>query len=149
MIKSEPRVIINEGSPVLTTIMPFKNPNNKTINRVINAANGIDISALRVNKVTVMPENPIIEPIDKSNSPLIISKVTPIARIPISDETCKYDLAPESDKKASWPKIEKKNHTNTRPANAPLSGRLIIFLKDTIWYLSFSVLRFVGHFLLL
>ena len=40
-----------------------------------------------VNSVTNILENPINEPTERSNSPLIISKVTPIARIPISDET--------------------------------------------------------------
>ena len=40
-----------------------------------------------VSNVTDIQENPINDPIERSNSPLIISKVTPIARIPISDET--------------------------------------------------------------
>ena len=43
--------------------------------------------ASTVNNVTDMLENPINDPIERSNSPLIIKSVTPIARIPISDET--------------------------------------------------------------
>ena len=40
-----------------------------------------------VNRATDILEKPINEPIERSNSPLIIRSVTPIARIPISDET--------------------------------------------------------------
>jgi hypothetical protein len=36
-----------------------------------------------------MLKKPIIEPIDKSNSPLIINNVTPMDSMPISDATCK------------------------------------------------------------
>ena len=89
IIKRDPRVIINEGKPVLTTINPFKNPNKITINNVSNAAEVIEKCACTVSKVIVILEKPIIEPMDKSNSPLIINKVTPIANMPISDETCK------------------------------------------------------------
>ena len=82
-------MIINEGRPVLTTINPFKNPKNITINNVSNAAEVIEKCAWTVNKVIAILEKPIIEPMDKSNSPLIINKVTPMASMPISDETCK------------------------------------------------------------
>ncbi len=50
-------------------------------------ARGIPKLVSVVSNVTDMPENPINDPIERSNSPLIINKVTPIARIPISDET--------------------------------------------------------------
>tara|TARA_B100001179_G_scaffold173469_1_gene128859 strand:- start:1551 stop:1724 length:174 start_codon:yes stop_codon:yes gene_type:complete len=50
-------------------------------------ARGILKLVSMVSNVTDIPENPINDPIERSNSPLIISKVTPIARIPISDET--------------------------------------------------------------
>ena len=125
-------MIINEGRPVLTTINPFKNPKNITINNVSNAAEVIEKCAWTVNKVIAILEKPIIEPMDKSNSPLIINKVTPMASMPISDETCKYYFVPETDKKALWPKIEKKIHTKTNPANAPLSGLVMIFFKYVI-----------------
>ena len=41
------------------------------------------------NRAIDMLENPINEPIERSNSPAIISSATPTARMPISDETCK------------------------------------------------------------
>ena len=54
---------------------------------VIRDATGIVKFVSTVNNVSDILENPINDPIERSNSPLIISKVTPIARIPISDET--------------------------------------------------------------
>ena len=36
-----------------------------------------------------MPDAPIIEPIDRSNSPPIISRQTAIARMPSSADTCR------------------------------------------------------------
>ena len=58
-----------------------------TMIKVTIEARGIPKLVSVVSNVTDMPENPINEPIERSNSPLIINKVTPIARIPISDET--------------------------------------------------------------
>jgi len=86
-MKREPSVIIKEGRPLLTTNKPFKYPINKTTARVIKAEKGILIPATTVKRVTDILESPIIEPIDKSNSPLIIRSATPIARIPISEDT--------------------------------------------------------------
>ena len=54
---------------------------------VIRDATGIVKLVSTVNNVSDILENPINDPIERSNSPLIISNATPIARIPISDET--------------------------------------------------------------
>ena len=62
---------------------------NKTSRSVIKEANSILMPASMVNNVKAILANPIIEPIDKSNSPLIISRATPIERMPISEDTCK------------------------------------------------------------
>ena len=79
--------MINDGSPLLTTMIPFMYPMVRTIIRVKIAANGMAMSASMVNRVTDILENPIKEPIERSNSPPIIRSVTPTARIPISEET--------------------------------------------------------------
>ncbi len=50
-------------------------------------AMGILKLASTVKSETDILENPISDPTDRSNSPLIIRSATPIARIPISDET--------------------------------------------------------------
>ena len=53
------------------------------------AASGM-VMLISVDKRAIdMLENPINEPIERSNSPAIISSATPTARMPISDETCK------------------------------------------------------------
>jgi hypothetical protein len=55
--------------------------------KVKKDATGMLKLASTVNNVTDILENPINDPIERSNSPLIIRSVTPIASIPISDET--------------------------------------------------------------
>ena len=47
----------------------------------------MDIFASTVSSVIDILENPINDPIDRSNSPDIIRSATPTASIPISDET--------------------------------------------------------------
>ena len=56
---------------------------------VKRAANGMVMPVSIDNRAIDMLENPINEPIERSNSPAIISSATPTARMPISDETCK------------------------------------------------------------
>ena len=56
------------------------------INVKIDATDILKLAST-VNSVIDILENPMSDPIDRSNSPLIISSATPIARIPISDET--------------------------------------------------------------
>src|SRR5208337_1035308 len=71
-----------------------------------------------------MPANPIIEPIDKSNSPAIINRQAPIATSPRYADTCDQFMMPSRlnipDPPAATPKIAK---TSAVPAIAANSGR--------------------------
>merc|ERR1711991_364165 len=85
---------MNEGKPVLTTIIPLKYPIKTAIAnaKVILIHNGQPqyIAGIAIQ----IPANPIIEPIDKSNSPPIINIAAAIAIIPKFADTSKKFRAP-------------------------------------------------------
>ena len=82
MIDIVASVTMNDGSPVRTTSRPFTTP--RTVVRTI--AMRIDSQIGRPSSVTptpmTIPAKPTSEPIDRSNSPAIISRATAVARIP-------------------------------------------------------------------
>src|ERR1022692_1530111 len=73
---------------------------------------------------TIMPANPIIEPIDKSNSPAIIKRQAPTAMRPRYADTCDQFMIPSRlnipDAPAANPNTAK---TSTVPEIAANSGR--------------------------
>ncbi len=72
-----------------------------------------------------MPAAPIIEPIDRSNSPPIISSAAATARMPSCAETSSQLTTPRKLRKPESPATTaKKIKTKTAPATAPSSGRL-------------------------
>ena len=71
-----------------------------------------------------MPAKPIIEPIDRSNSPAIISSAAATAMMPRKAATVAQLTTPSAlnmpELPAALPKIRK---TSSAPASAPNSGR--------------------------
>ena len=71
-----------------------------------------------------IPEKPRIEPIDRSNSPAIISSATATARIPRGAARLRIEAVVAIPMKLlSAAMIAKKTQTTTSPAIAPSSGR--------------------------
>ena len=71
------------------------------------------------------PAKPIIEPIERSNSPAIISSATAAARMPSWAETSRKLTMPLALNRPLLPAtMAKKMKTSTVPAAAPNSGRL-------------------------
>jgi hypothetical protein len=81
------RVTMNDGSLVHTTTSPFRNPatSEKAIAIRMAAHRGQPYSTL--SRAITMPLAPMIDPIDRSNSPAIISRQTATARMPSSEAT--------------------------------------------------------------
>jgi hypothetical protein len=82
MMNSVASVTMNDGSPVRTTMRPLITPRNV----VAIIAMMIDSQTGRPQMVTPMPmripAKPTIEPIDRSNSPAIMSRATAVATMP-------------------------------------------------------------------
>ena len=65
---------------------------------------------------------PMIEPIERSNSPEIIRRVTPMATIPGTAWLVRIEEIELFDKKVSGTEIEKKAKMARNPTKAPASG---------------------------
>src|SRR5918999_1038002 len=80
--KSIPKVTMNEGSPVLITRYPLKNPTASATAKASStaAASGQPYSVVVI--AMIMPAAPTIEPTERSNSPAIISIATGTATMP-------------------------------------------------------------------
>src|ERR1700679_3874931 len=65
----------------------------------------------------------IIEPIERSSCPAIISKPTGSATIPSSAATLSQLAAPPAERKFAPPNTEKNARTAIRPMSEPISGR--------------------------
>ena len=82
MMNRVARVTMNDGRPVRTTMIPLRTPSPV----VAAIAMRIDSQTGSPQIVTPMPiripAKPTIEPIDRSNSPAIISRATAVATIP-------------------------------------------------------------------
>tara|TARA_Y100001936_G_C16003781_1_gene629433 strand:+ start:598 stop:1026 length:429 start_codon:yes stop_codon:yes gene_type:complete len=75
-----PNVIINEGTLIIVTPMPFKNPQKVPARRVKIITRNEEL--LSTNKPPKAHEKAAIDPTDKSISPRIITIVIPKAIIP-------------------------------------------------------------------
>ena len=134
-INSIASVTINEGRPVLTTIIPLKYPIKTAIAnaKVILIHNGQPqyIAGIAIQ----IPANPIIEPIDKSNSPPIINIAAAIAIIPKFADTSKKFRAPYAlNIPVSPATIPKNINTKIDPPKAPSSGLFNKTLKGEIFF---------------
>src|SRR5579864_776164 len=77
-----------------------------------------------VGSATIMPEKPIIEPIDRSNSPAIINRHAPTEMRPRYAATCDQFITPSRLNMPELPAaIPNTRNTITVPARAANSGR--------------------------
>ncbi len=81
-MKSPANVTIKEGSPVLITISPFAAPSMAANSNVSGIARMSGMPILTVNAPKSMPVKATIDPIDRSNSPPIISRAAAMPRMP-------------------------------------------------------------------
>jgi hypothetical protein len=88
-MKSVARVMMKEGRPVRSTSRPLIAP-TLSANRSDTASAGQMFQLCsETSKATIIPLAPIIEPIERSNSPPIISRQTASERMPSSAATCR------------------------------------------------------------
>ncbi len=114
-------VMMNDGSFVAITKAPLKNP----IRSAKTSATRIAGHTLQPNPppedgvtstMIVMPANPRIEPIERSNSPPIMSKATPTASIPSG--AARFTIAAvvaQLTKLLSYAMIAKRSQTRPAP----------------------------------
>ena len=117
------RVTINEGRPVLTTRIPLKYPTSTAIAKakmiLVHKGQPQYIAGIAIQ----IPAKPIIDPIDKSNSPPIISIAAAIAIIPrFADTSKKLSIPYALNIPVSPATIPKNINTNIAPPSAPNSG---------------------------
>src|SRR4029434_7777106 len=73
---------------------------------------------------SIIPANPIIDPIDKSNSPPIINSAAPTEIMPRNAATVAQLTIPSALKLPEWPAVTRKQRrTRTAPEIEPNSGR--------------------------
>ena len=81
----------------------------------------------------ITPAAPIIEPIDRSNSPPIISIAAATAMMPSWAETSRKLMMPGAENRPLLPATAaKKRNTRMVPATAPSSGRAISRLSSGV-----------------
>ena len=81
----------------------------------------------------ITPAAPIIEPIDRSNSPPIISIEAATAMIPSWADTSRKLMMPGAENRPLPPAtMAKKMKTRMVPATAPSSGRAMSFLTSGV-----------------
>jgi len=94
-------VTIKDESPDRTTMFPIRQPIASVIANVMkNAASGVaspkpNGSPHFIIMAMDMPAKPIIEPIERSNSPAIISRQAPIEMMPSWDMIPRLFLIPK------------------------------------------------------
>ncbi len=121
--KSVPKVTIKDGTAVRITNTPLMKPTSAP--RASAAMTPTEVGAWKCPDTIAMVMDPagIIDPIEMSSSPAIISSPIGIATIPSEAATLSQLAAPVTDTKLSPPKMAKKTKTATRPRNEPVSGR--------------------------
>ena len=127
------KVTIKLERPDRTTIMPITQPIPKVIARVMkNAAAGVasprpkgkpHFSIIAID----MPAKPIIEPIDRSNSPAIISTAAPVAMIPYWAIIAMLFFRPKGLNALPSEAIAKATMMIIITTKEPISGRRKIF----------------------
>jgi len=121
------RVVINEGIRCLVVIMPLTNPiklAKAKINKKTHA-----LGSIPDNRIKKTPENAYSEPTERSNSPDIIKKATPVQIIPSSAATVKITERLLKVKN-SLPKIENITKKVRKPIKDPNSGLFFIFKRN-------------------
>lgn len=78
------------------------------------------------------PVKAIMEPIERSNSPPIMSSAAAIARMPSCDAGARIVMAPLSVNIDALAVNKKKMMTRTRPASAPSSGRRMASVRKDV-----------------
>jgi hypothetical protein len=77
-----------------------------------------------VGSATIMPAKPIMEPMERSNSPAIIKRHAPTARMPRYAETCDQFMTPSRLNMPELPApMANTANTSTVPEMAANSGR--------------------------
>ena len=82
-----------------------------------------DQSYWRVSSMMVMPAQPMIEPIERSNSPAIMSSATATARIPSGAAALRTAAVPSRLRNGGPATSANPTQTSTAAAAAPSSGR--------------------------
>ena len=122
---------MKEGSPVLTTMLPLMKPISMApakANRILAQTGQLQYI---VGMAIITPAKPIIEPIDKSNSPAIISKQAPMAMMPSCAETlAQFRIPSEANIPVSLAVNPKKIKTSMAPEIAPNSGFFKALLRN-------------------
>ena len=81
-MKRKASVTMNDGSPVRTTSWPFTKPSTSAQARETTIDSQTGQPKWSGGMAATMPVNPIIEPMERSNSPAIMSRHAPTARMP-------------------------------------------------------------------
>ncbi len=81
-MNSVPSVMMNDGSRCAARGYPLKTPNRRAKASDASIASQMFQPYSTLSSAKIMPQAPIIEPIERSNSPPIISSATATARMP-------------------------------------------------------------------
>ena len=134
-------VTINDGRRVLITIWPLNTPTAAATSSVTAIARRKGIC--RIDRATpkVRPAKATIEPIDRSNSPPIISRAAPMAKMPNSAAGTMIVMTPFSVNIDRLAVAKKKMATRMSPAIAPSSGRRMIRVTNDVDFSRSSATR--------
>jgi len=91
-----PSVVMKEGIPAFKVIVAFRKPTDKMISSAKKNAT-IIFNPTRSKSIHIIGVNAKVEPTERSNSPEIIKKLTPIATIPNSDATASIEARLQID----------------------------------------------------
>src|SRR6478609_1438430 len=121
-IRNVARVTMKEGSLVLIRIQPLMNPTDKDTTRARPTPTQTFVVKYQLNSDAVSAEVITATPVERSNSPPIISKDTPTAMIPIVEDP--YRMVASA---LGWVNVgdtnAKKMKRTIAPTRAPTSGR--------------------------
>src|SRR5437016_5742487 len=112
------------GSPVLITSQPLTQPSAIPIANANSTASHTGQPQYRHGIASIMPAKPIIEPIDRSNSPPIISSAAPTEMMPRNAATVAQLTMPSALNMPESPAVSRNTtNTSTAPEIEPNSGR--------------------------
>src|SRR5471030_3022798 len=112
------------GRPVFTTSQPLSAPSAQPTVIANSAASHTGQFQYRHGIASIMPAKPIIEPIDRSNSPATISSAAPTAMTPRNPATVPQFTMPSAlNMPEPWAPNANSRKTSTAPDSAPDSGR--------------------------
>ena len=103
------RVTMKEGNPVVTTSHPLVNPMAAAKRNVRKMDGQTPMLYSVISRPAKRPDEPIMTPLDRSNSPPIISSATATAMIPYVEATSVHRAVPSREKNVPvWSATEKK-----------------------------------------